>query len=210
MTVTLGILALLEAKAGTGEQLAASLKAARHRHLVRVQDQRHQLRHLRHLRHRRRPHRAHQRPDTGRARPGVRRPAGPRAGHPARQRPSRQVRDQPPVQLVLQVRLFICDNPACVVATFAGQVNGLTASRTSFRAGRPLVLKDVSYAAVSAYMAVSPGSVHDRDAGRPECMRCPDRPAPGCARRSGRWRRRMWADPAAGMHARLLRRHRPA
>jgi len=33
---------------------------------------------------------------------------------------------------VLQVRLFICDNPACVVTTFAEQVNGLTTSRTSF------------------------------------------------------------------------------
>jgi hypothetical protein len=30
---------------------------------------------------------------------------------------------------VLQVRLFICDNPVRVVATFAEQVNGLTASR---------------------------------------------------------------------------------
>jgi hypothetical protein len=37
---------------------------------------------------------------------------------------------------VLQVRLFICDNPACVVVTFADQVNGLTASRKSFP-GRP-------------------------------------------------------------------------
>ena len=32
-----------------------------------------------------------------------------------------------PVQVVLQVRRFICDNPACVVATFAEQVDGLTA-----------------------------------------------------------------------------------
>jgi zinc-finger of transposase IS204/IS1001/IS1096/IS1165 len=32
-----------------------------------------------------------------------------------------------PVQVVLQVRRFICDNPACAVATFAEQVAGLTA-----------------------------------------------------------------------------------
>ena len=55
-----------------------------------------------------------------------------------------------------------------------------------------------------------PGSVHGRDAGRPECLRRPDRPTPGCARRSDRWRRGLWADPAAGMHARLPCRHRPA
>ena len=29
-------------------------------------------------------------------------------------------------------QFVICDNPACVVATFGEQVNGLTASRTSF------------------------------------------------------------------------------
>ena len=33
---------------------------------------------------------------------------------------------------MLQVRLFICDNPACVVATFAEQVNGLTALKDIF------------------------------------------------------------------------------
>jgi zinc-finger of transposase IS204/IS1001/IS1096/IS1165 len=37
-----------------------------------------------------------------------------------------------PVQVVLQVRRFICDNPACVVATFAGQ-----AGRADRRAPAP-------------------------------------------------------------------------
>ena len=32
-----------------------------------------------------------------------------------------------PVQVELEVRRFICDNPACPVATFAEQVKGVTA-----------------------------------------------------------------------------------
>jgi len=102
MTVTLGILALLKARPGKGEHLAAfrtpgrDLAAAGQGtatwNAFKISDTSYGT--FAHLRHRPRPHRAHQRPDTGRARPGTGRPAGPRTGHPARQPPSRQVRDQ--------------------------------------------------------------------------------------------------------------------
>ena len=58
MSVSRGLLALLEAKPGKGDELAAFLEQGRalaaaeqeHRHLVRLPGQRHHLRHLRHLR----------------------------------------------------------------------------------------------------------------------------------------------------------------
>ena len=71
MTVKLGLLALLEAKPGKGDDLAAFLESGRA--LAAAEEgtvtwyafktQRHQLRHLRHLRNRRRPPGPHQRRD---------------------------------------------------------------------------------------------------------------------------------------------------
>ena len=100
MTVTLGILALLEAKAGKGEQLAAFLKAGRDLavaeegtitwYAFKISDTSYGI--FDTFATQRRPHRAHQRPDTGRASPSISRPAGPRTRHPARQPPSRQVK----------------------------------------------------------------------------------------------------------------------
>ena len=40
-----------------------------------------------------------------------------------------------PVQAGLEVRRLICDNPACLVATFAEQVKGLTARHQRRTAG---------------------------------------------------------------------------
>jgi hypothetical protein len=51
-----------------------------------------------------------------------------------------------PVQVVLQVRRFICDNPACVVATFAEQVAGLTAKHQRRTAGLRSLLERVALA----------------------------------------------------------------
>jgi transposase len=51
-----------------------------------------------------------------------------------------------PVQVVLQVRRFICDNPACVVATFAEQVDGLTAKHQRRTAGLRSLLERVALA----------------------------------------------------------------
>ncbi len=51
-----------------------------------------------------------------------------------------------PVQVVLQVRRFICDNPACVVATFAEQVDGLTAKHQRRTIGLRSLLERVALA----------------------------------------------------------------
>ena len=51
-----------------------------------------------------------------------------------------------PVQVVLQVRRFICDNAACVVATFAEQVDGLTAKHQRRTIGLRSLLERVALA----------------------------------------------------------------
>jgi transposase len=51
-----------------------------------------------------------------------------------------------PVQVVLQVRRFICDNPACAVATFAEQVAGLTARHQRRTTGLRSLLERVALA----------------------------------------------------------------
>jgi transposase len=51
-----------------------------------------------------------------------------------------------PVQVVLQVRRFICDNPACAVATFAEQVHGLTAKHQRRTIGLRSLLERVALA----------------------------------------------------------------
>ena len=51
-----------------------------------------------------------------------------------------------PVQVVLQVRRFICDTPACVVATFAEQVDGLTARHQRRTIGLRSLLERVALA----------------------------------------------------------------
>ena len=60
-----------------------------------------------------------------------------------------------PVQVVLQVRRFICDNPACVVATFAEQVDGLTARHQRRTIGLRSLLERVALAL--AWPARGPG-----------------------------------------------------
>jgi hypothetical protein len=52
-----------------------------------------------------------------------------------------------PVQVVLQVRRLICDNPACAVATFAEQVAGLTAKHQRRTTGLRSLLERVALAA---------------------------------------------------------------
>jgi transposase len=49
-----------------------------------------------------------------------------------------------PVQVELEVRRLICDNPACAVATFAEQVDGLTAKQQRRTAGLRHVLERVA------------------------------------------------------------------
>ena len=51
-----------------------------------------------------------------------------------------------PVQVELEVRRLICDNPACPVATFAEQVEGLTASHQRRTAGLRGLLERVALA----------------------------------------------------------------
>jgi len=51
-----------------------------------------------------------------------------------------------PVQVVLRVRRFICDNPACAVATFAEQVDGLTARHQRRTVGLRSLLERIALA----------------------------------------------------------------
>ena len=51
-----------------------------------------------------------------------------------------------PVQVELEVRRLICDNPACPVATFAEQVDGLTARHQRRTAGLRSLLERVALA----------------------------------------------------------------
>jgi hypothetical protein len=51
-----------------------------------------------------------------------------------------------PVQVVLRVRRFICDNPACAVATFAEQVDGLTAKHQRRTVGLRSLLERIALA----------------------------------------------------------------
>ena len=99
MTVTLGILALLEAKAGKGELLAAFLKAGRDLaaaeegtvtwYAFKISDTSYDIFDTFATGDARTAHINGQ--DTSRASPSISRPAGPRTGHPARQPPRRQV-----------------------------------------------------------------------------------------------------------------------
>ena len=100
MTVTLGILALLEAKAGKGDELAAFLKAGRDLavaeegtvtwYAFKISDTSYGIFDTFATGDARTAHINGQIPAA--LSPSISRPAGPRTGHPARQPPSRQVR----------------------------------------------------------------------------------------------------------------------
>ena len=103
MTVTLGILALLEARPGKGGELAAFLKAGRELavaeegtvtwYAFQISDTSYGI--FDSFATDDGPDRAHQRADPGRAGRRVGRSAGQRTRHPARRRPRRQVTDRP-------------------------------------------------------------------------------------------------------------------
>ena len=103
MTVTLGILALLEARPGKGGELAAFLKAGRELavaeegtvtwYAFQISDTSYGI--FDSFATDDGPDRAHQRADPGRAGRRVGRSAGQRTRHPARRRPGRQVTDRP-------------------------------------------------------------------------------------------------------------------
>ncbi|MCK2218137.1 ISL3 family transposase [Actinomadura sp. ATCC 31491] len=72
-----------------------------------------------------------------------------RGGHPHRSGSARSLSPawgQATVRVELEVRRFICDNPACSVATFAEQVGGLTAHRQRRAAGLHGLLERVALA----------------------------------------------------------------